>query len=215
MLTGAMSSAAPSRPRGSEDLWLNAAAALLCEAGVDAVMVAPLAQRLGLSRTGFYWHFKDRKALLDALLMRWETRTTRPLLARADAYAETICEALFNLCDCWLDRDLFDARMELAVRDWARADPAVAERLAQADATRRAAIAGLFRHFGYPETEAETRTLALLQAQIGYFALPVDDTHWMRIARIPDFVEIFSGRRPVESEVGRFMARHIEERVTP
>ena len=40
--------------RGSEDLWIDAAYALLVEAGIDAVKVKPLAERLGMSRTSFY-----------------------------------------------------------------------------------------------------------------------------------------------------------------
>jgi AcrR family transcriptional regulator len=56
--------------RGSADLWLDAAYQLLVEGGVEAVKVMPLAEKLGLSRTSFYWHFADREALLDGLVAR-------------------------------------------------------------------------------------------------------------------------------------------------
>ncbi len=127
-------------PRASEDMWLEAALEVLCESGgVEAVKVMPLAQRLGLTRTGFYWHFKDRDALLEAMITRWEDKNTGNLIARCAAYAETIGEALFNLFDCWLDADLFDARLDLAVRNWARNNPALQVRLDRADAARLAA----------------------------------------------------------------------------
>ena len=54
--------------RGSRALWLDAARQVFVETGVDAVKIQPLAERLALSRTSFYWFFKDRAALLNALL---------------------------------------------------------------------------------------------------------------------------------------------------
>ena len=58
--------------RGSREVWLQAAQAALIASGVDAVKIQPLANGLQLSRTSFYWFFRDRKALLDALLEEWD-----------------------------------------------------------------------------------------------------------------------------------------------
>ncbi|HEX9857476.1 MAG TPA: TetR/AcrR family transcriptional regulator, partial [Paracoccaceae bacterium] len=88
--------------RGSADLWLDAAHAALIEGGVEAVKVGPIAARLGLSRTSFYWHFADREALLAALIARWQGQNTGNLIARTESYAETIAEAVLNLFDCWV-----------------------------------------------------------------------------------------------------------------
>ena len=55
-------------PRGSREMWLEAAFDALLEKGVEAVKIQPLATALNLSRTSFYWYFEDRKALLDALI---------------------------------------------------------------------------------------------------------------------------------------------------
>jgi transketolase len=68
-IVGAMAEDRPRRERGwrgSADLWLDAAHAILVESGVGAVKIDALADRLGLSRTSFYWHFADREALLAA-----------------------------------------------------------------------------------------------------------------------------------------------------
>ena len=54
----------------------------------------PLADRLGLSRTSFYWHFSDREALLAGLVARWQAKNTGNLVARCEAPAATIAEAL-------------------------------------------------------------------------------------------------------------------------
>ena len=155
-------------PRGSEDLWLGAAYEVLVTNGVDAVKVMPLAQMLGLSRTSFYWHFKDREALLAALLDRWEAQNTGNLVARTEAYAESINEALYNLFDCWLTRDLFDSRLDFA----------------------------------------DTRAHTVYYTQIGYISMMVAEPRDIRIARMPAYVENFSGHPPTPAETDRFMARH-------
>ena len=117
-----MRQAASSEPgtRGSAEGWLAGAYQSLVELGVDAVRISPLSERLNLSRTSFYWFFKDRDALLVALLDRWRGGNTRNLIARTDAYAESIVEATFNVCDCWFDADLFDSKFEFAIRSWAQ-----------------------------------------------------------------------------------------------
>ena len=88
--------------RGSEDLWIDAAYALLVESGVKSVKVMTVAKALGLSRTSFYWHFPDRDALLDALIRRWRERNTANLVAQTELYAASITEAVLNLFDCWI-----------------------------------------------------------------------------------------------------------------
>ena len=137
--------------RGSADLWLDAAYHLLVEGGVEAVKVMPLAEKLGLSRTSFYWHFADREALLDGLIARWEHKNTANLIAQTQKTAQTIAEAALNLCDCWFMPDIFDDRLEFAIRTWALTDPQLERTLATADATRIAAIKAMFLRFGYPD----------------------------------------------------------------
>ena len=95
--------------RGTPEVWLDAAYDLLVEGGVEAVKVMQLAEKLGLSRTSFYWHFPDREALLAGLLDRWQAKNTGNLVARCEAEAATISEAMLNLFDCWIDPALFDS----------------------------------------------------------------------------------------------------------
>ncbi|WP_135448749.1 TetR/AcrR family transcriptional regulator [Tabrizicola caldifontis] len=196
--------------RGSPDLWLDAAYELLVEGGVEAVKVMPLAQRLGLSRTSFYWHFPDREALLAGLIDRWQAKNTGNLVARCEAPAQTIAQAMLNLCDCWLDSALFDSRLEFAMRTWALTDRAVEQAMADADATRIAAITALFRRFGYPDGEADTRARTLYLTQVGYIALRSNETLEQRMARIPAYVLTFCGVPPTSDDVAAFEARHQE-----
>ena len=195
--------------RGTPDLWLDAAYGLLVEGGVEAVKVMPLADRLNLSRTSFYWHFPDREALLAGLIARWQAKNTGNLVARCEAAAATITEALLNLFDCWYDDALFDSRLEFAMRTWSLTDPSVAAAMSAADAERVAAITALFRRFGYSETEADTRARTLYLTQVGYIALRSEESLEVRMGRNPSYVLTFSGTLPSEAEVAAFRARHI------
>jgi AcrR family transcriptional regulator len=194
--------------RGTPDLWLDAAYEMLVEAGVEAVKVMPLAERLGLSRTSFYWHFADREALLAGLVDRWRQKNTGNLVARCDAPAATITDAMLNLIDCWVDPGMFDSRLEFAIRTWSLNDPGVEAAMADADAVRVTAITDLFRRFGYGATEADTRARTLYLTQVGYIALRSNESFEIRMGRIPAYVLTFSGLAPSEAELAAFGARH-------
>ena len=99
--------------RGSHDGWLEAAYDFLLEFGVDSVRILPLAKKLSLSRTSFYWFFKDREELLAALIARWRNKNTGNIVKQSAAYAESLTEATLNVFDCWLDRTLFDSPVRI------------------------------------------------------------------------------------------------------
>ncbi len=63
--------------------WAITALDAIAEAGMKGVAVEPLARRLGVTKGSFYWHFANRKALLQTALEFWERRETDEVLARA------------------------------------------------------------------------------------------------------------------------------------
>lgn len=81
--------------------WLAAALQILIEEGASAVKVLTLAQRLGGSRSSFYWFFKDRKALLTALLDHWSARNTKAITDRASRPATSVSQAVLHVFECW------------------------------------------------------------------------------------------------------------------
>lgn len=205
-----MANPVPIRQRGSKELWLDAAYALLISNGIDAVKVMPLAKRLNLTRTGFYWYFEDIAELHAAMIQRWEEKNTGPLIERCKADAGNICEALFNLIDCWLDPALFDARLDLAIRNWARVDRDLQRRLEEVDALRIAAVSNMFRRFGYTDEQAEVRGLTTIYTQVGYISMQVEENWQERLARVPHYVELFAGKRPSVKDVQGFKERHAQ-----
>ena len=62
--------------RVSKNQWLAKALETLAASGVDAVKIERLAKALGISRSGFYWHFKNRQDLLEHLLAYWVNEYT-------------------------------------------------------------------------------------------------------------------------------------------
>ncbi|MPV86033.1 TetR/AcrR family transcriptional regulator [Ostreibacterium oceani] len=197
-----------SKNQGSPAIWLQAAYELIIEQGVDAVKIMTLAKRLRMTRTSFYWHFADREALLQAIITRWEAQNTGNLIRQTQKPAGNICQAILNVFDCWLDDALFDAPLDLAIRNWARNDSALQARLDTADARRLAALAGLFTRFGYSALQAEVRSKTVLYTQIGYIYMQVLDAPDKRLAMIADYVQVFTGVAPSISEIEAFVARH-------
>ncbi|WP_299204558.1 TetR/AcrR family transcriptional regulator [uncultured Amphritea sp.] len=194
--------------RGSADVWLQAAYDALIESGIDAVRIQPLAKKLQLSRTSFYWFFKDRDELLNGLLSQWRNKNSGNLVTQAGAYAESIAEAILNLFDCWLSQDLFDSQFEFAVRSWALQSAEVAEQIAEADEARLEALRQMFIRFGFEAQKADVRARTIYLTQIGYISMKSDEDLHTRLQRISDYVEIFTGQAPEPRELERFYARH-------
>ncbi|CUX82496.1 MAG: TetR family transcriptional regulator [Roseibaca calidilacus] len=193
--------------RGSRALWLDAARRALLDSGLEAVKIQPLASDLNLSRTSFYWFFKDRQALLDALLDDWEARNTGAFVLARDAYAETIAEAILNLIAVFYDPDLFDPNLDFAVRAWGQGTDAVKARVTAADAARLGAIRAMFERFGFAAAEADVRARTVYLTQIGYISMQVREDMATRLSRVPDYVRAFSGTSATETELARFHAR--------
>lgn len=196
------------RQRGSKDLWLKAAYELLISEGIGAVKVMPLAKRLNLTRTGFYWYFEDLTELHSAMIQRWESKNTGNLIARCKMDAPSIADALFNLMDCWFDPAVFDARLDLAIRNWARMDADLQHRLSAADALCIKAVADMFVRYGFSPEQADKRSLTVIYAQIGHSSMHVTAPAHERLARVQHYVEVFSGTPPARHHVETFLKRH-------
>lgn len=194
--------------RGSQEGWLGAAYQALLESGVDSVKILPLAKKLNLSRTSFYWFFKNREELLAALVARWREKNTGSILRQSEAYAETLAEAMLNVFDCWLDPSLFDSRFEFAVRSWALQSDEILAEVRKADEARMWALSRMFVRFGHSESTADVRARTTYLVQIGYISMQSEEDISVRMQRIPDYIAIYTGEQPQPRELDRFHARH-------
>ncbi|RFU42225.1 TetR/AcrR family transcriptional regulator [Actinomadura logoneensis] len=156
-------------PRGK---WVEEGLRTLAESGVDAVRVEALAKSLGVSKGGFYGYFADRDALLTEMLDRWEREATDDVLARVEQEGGDLKDRA-RLAG----RLTFSERLlpiDLAVRDWARRDPAVAERLRRVDNTRMDLLRQAVAASCDDPDEIEARSLLAFCAAIGSHFLAAD-----------------------------------------
>lgn len=194
--------------RGSQEGWLEAAYDSLLESGIDSVKILPLAKKLNLSRTSFYWFFKDREELLAGLVARWRDKNTGSIVKQSEAYAETLAEAMLNVFDCWLDSRLFDSKFEFAVRSWALQSEEIQREVQEADRARMDALAVMFKRFGHSEITADVRARTTYLVQIGYISMQSNESIALRMKRIPEYIAIYTGEVPQQRELDRFFARH-------
>jgi AcrR family transcriptional regulator len=163
--------AAPTRtPRAD---WIEEGLRVLGIGGPDAVRIETLAQALGVTKGGFYWHFDDRRALLEEMLDTWERVVTDEVIEAVDGAggdARTKLRHLFAIAASSPDM----LNVELAIRDWARRDQAVAERLRRLDNRRMEYMRPLFREFCPDEDDVEVRCLIVLSVFIGNYFVAAD-----------------------------------------
>lgn len=188
--------------------WVRAALQILIDQGAGEVKVLTLANRMGCSRSNFYFFFKDREALLAELLAYWQAKNTAAIVERSGRPAARISQGVLNIFDCWANPDLFDARLDFAVREWARRSDSVATEVARADTLRLDAVAELFARFGASRKQAIVRARTLYFMQLGYYALSMRETTAERLDLLSDYVLAFCGEVPDPIDTEAFAKRN-------
>lgn len=155
-------------PRGE---WVKAGLRALADGGVDAVRIDTLAQALGVTRGGFYWHFADRCGLLEEMLDTWERTTTEEVTARLERDGGDAAARLRQLLALTSPAVV---KTDLAIRDWARRDRAVAGRLRRIDNQRMGYLRSLFGAICTDPGDAEARSLLAFSLLIGNHYITAD-----------------------------------------
>jgi AcrR family transcriptional regulator len=135
--------------------WLVAGLESLRKGGVGEVRVERLAADLGITKGSFYWHFKNRSDLLEALLEHWSREMTDVEFERIQAMRGGLAARLLALAEDVLEKGM--GRYDPAIRSWARTDRKVAAAVGQVDRRRVRALTGFFEDGGFGATEARTR----------------------------------------------------------
>jgi AcrR family transcriptional regulator len=129
------------------------------------VRIETLARALGVTKGGFYWHFEDRRALLDEMLDDWERSGVDEVIERLEGEggdARARLRRLFALAST--SGELL--RIDLAVRDWARREPEVADRVRRVDNRRMDYLRSLFGAFCADEDDVEARSMMAMSLWI-------------------------------------------------
>src|SRR5215207_3150846 len=162
---------APTRtPRAS---WIEEGLRALAAGGPNAVRIEPLAKALGVTRGGFYWHFDDRRALLEEILDAWERVSVDEVIERVESEGGDARARLRRLSALAASSDE-PLKIDLAVRDWGRREPKVAERLRRVDNRRMDYMRSLFAAFCSDDDEVEARCMVFYSLWLGNHFIAAD-----------------------------------------
>lgn len=134
--------------------------------------VEPLAKSLGVTRGGFYWTFENRQMLLDAMLDAWEKASADDVIEQTESSDWDTREKLRRAGTLTFSERLLP--IDLAVRDWARRDPAVAERLRRVDNRRMEYLRSLFATICSDPDDVEGRSMLAFSLLIGDHFMAAD-----------------------------------------
>jgi AcrR family transcriptional regulator len=150
-------------PRGA---WVEAGLQALSAGGPDGVRIEALAESIGVSKGGFYWHFANRHALLTEMLDAWEKSGTEEIIARVESQPADPRARL---------RLLFEERpslaVDLAIRDWSRRNSDVAERVRRVDNRRMEYLRSLFGQLCGDENDVEARSLLAYSLALASYSI--------------------------------------------
>ncbi|MGW4098607.1 TetR/AcrR family transcriptional regulator [Mycobacterium sp. NPDC004974] len=164
--------------RAPREAWIEEGLRALATGGPDAVRVDALGKALGVTRGSFYWHFKNREALLEALLDTWEQQGADQVIARIEADGTDARDKVRLLGTRVPLSPLMP--VELAIRDWARWNPVVAERLRRVDNRRMDYLRTLFSSFCPDPGDAEARSMLALCLAIANQSVAADHSAYSR-----------------------------------
>jgi AcrR family transcriptional regulator len=148
--------------------WVDAGIAELARGGVESVRVEVLAERLGVTKGGFYRRFRDRQALLHAMLQTWADGRIAAIDQQSALNGKTAAERLKALLGLYSQRsNPRGMSIELAMRQWARTDAVAEEAVARVDAGRMKVVTALYINAGCEPQEAEARALLFYAYSFG------------------------------------------------
>jgi AcrR family transcriptional regulator len=141
----------------SQAEWLEAALQALSGRSVAEISVEQLARQLGISKSGFYWHFQDRADLLSTLLAYWVHETTEVVTENPEVHKLKPKDRLIKTAEMILDHDI--VRYEIGIRQWALEEKAAAKAVRTVNRIRLDFVRQAFVDYGFTGDDAETRAM--------------------------------------------------------
>jgi AcrR family transcriptional regulator len=141
----------------SKAAWLEAGLQALKEGGVAELSIEALAKSLGIAKAGFYWHFRNRDELLQALLEHWTHEITEVVTSNPQLLALKPKNQLIMAAEIILDYDL--TRYEIAIRQWALKDAEAARAVRKANRLRLEFARNALSRLGFKGDDLEMRAM--------------------------------------------------------
>jgi AcrR family transcriptional regulator len=165
---------------GRQD-WIDLGLKVLAKSGVETVRVEPLAKLLDVTKGSFYWHFKNREELLEAILHDWVSRETDGIIEEVEAAGGDASVKLLHLFELAIQDD---GQVENAIRAWAVNDSKAAAVLNQVDQRRLGYTKDLFLEVGFTSFEAMVRARMAYYSLIGEYTLCTRTNQSERLAEV-------------------------------
>ena len=162
---------------GRED-WLVAALDVLSKDGIERVKVEPLAAYLGVTKGSFYWHFKNREALLTQMVDYWE-KAQNEIIDRLGKSAIEPKQRLLNVLQ-FIGRK--DSRHDVSIRAWARHNGYADKAISHIDGRRLMFCEKLFAQMGFTGEEIKLRARLVYYYQVGEYTVNKQDAASLRVA---------------------------------
>lgn len=149
------SNKARSTGRVSKKQWLDAALEALAAGGVATVRITNLAKTLNISKSGFYWHFKDREDLLAKMKTYWTDEFSQQIISEVLKQDNSPEENLLTVVE--MIRSKQGGKFDLAFSSWAQSDPSIRELVDQIRDMRITFVRKLLADTGCTDSELEAR----------------------------------------------------------
>ena len=141
----------------SKAQWLEAAMGRLCDYSVADITVKGLAKELGIAKSGFYWHFKNREELLNALLDYWVHEITEVITNNVEVNGLEPKARLMRCAEMIHELDL--TRYEIGIRQFALKNENAFRAVTKANKLRGDFIGKAFSELGFTGDDLEMRTM--------------------------------------------------------
>ena len=145
------------KTRVSKEDWFSVALEALATSGVESLRVERLAKQLGVAKSGFYWHFKNRDDLLRQLLRYWEEEYTRVVTADPRLMEFSPRDRLLAIARTVHKLEL--AKYDLSFQAWAKIDVTAYKAVSRVIDLRLNLLRETFRELGFAGDELEMRAM--------------------------------------------------------
>lgn len=149
--------------RVPKDQWLVKGLEIISASGAEALRVEKLAKSLGVAKSGFYWHFRDRQDFLTQLLNYWAHEYTEVISENPMVKKIPPRHRLLEIMTLVFEQNLTEH--DAAMQVWAKTNASTARKYRKVVHTRLDFVRKAFAELGFTGDDLEMRTRAFVGFQ--------------------------------------------------
>lgn len=157
--------------KATREDWIQMGLREIARNGRYGLKIPAVAKHLKATKGSFYWHFKSHEEYVDAILDSFQKTSTEQIITKVDeavGSAKEQLETLFRLT--FIQTNSKNDELELSIRDWARTEKKVYDRIVKIDRMRLDITEKLLKNAGYDRVPE--RALSIYIYLVGFSLLP-------------------------------------------